>query len=70
MSSETTAKAIIGETKLEQEKLKVNKKGEKLMLSASLVDELTVVLTERRVSRDALVEQIKEISDILSEQNL
>ena len=40
------------------------------MLSASLVDELTVVLTERRVSRDALVEKINEISDILSEQNI
>ena len=61
---------IIGETKLEQEKLKVNKKEENLMLSASLVDELTIVLTGGRVSRDALVEQIKEISDILSEQNL
>ena len=76
--SETTAKAIIGETKLEQEKLQdnkkqqleVNKKEEHLTLSAALVDELTVVLTGRRVGGDSLVEQIKEVSDILSEQNI
>ena len=76
--SETTAKSIVGGAKLKQEKLqvnkkqqlKVNKKEENLMLSAALVDELTVVLTGRRVDEESLVEQIKEISDILSEQNL
>ena len=35
------------------------------MLSFALVDELTVVLTGRRVAIYSLVEQIKEISDIL-----
>ena len=68
--SETTAKAIFGERKLKQEKLQVNKKVENLTLSAALVDELTVVVTGRKVTEGSLVEQIKEISDILSEQNL
>ena len=76
--SETTAKAIVGGTKLKQEKLQVNKKQqlevnkkeEHLTLSAALVDELTVVLTGRRVTGESLLEKIKEISDILSEQNL
>ena len=53
-----------------KQQLEVNKKEEHLMLSDALVDELTLVLTGRRVDEESLVEQIKEISDILSEQNL
>ena len=53
-----------------KQQLEVNKKEENWTLSATLVDELTMIITGRRVTGDSLVEQLKEISDILLEQNL
>ena len=65
--SKSVAKEVLGDIKLERDKLEDKvEREEDLTLTATLVDELTVIMIGRTAGEESLVEQIKTISAMLS----